>query len=476
MAKSPRVTSSHFSFDPPLSAPRKRSRLTTTKSDHEKLSHPSEFMNNVITDDLLTEILIRIQNPKCLIQYSTVSKRWFSLIFNPQFIPTFSHYHHHHQKSLLKHKNHFYYSQPYTILLQESTVLRERAQNSAARKFYHDHSHQIFSKISKILYKTPASSFLNFLPPGPGSNKVRASFNDLLLVSVDSHSESRILFICNPLTRQWLELPKPPLPIINYQRCGLICEPSTCDKQLGCVNTLKYRLRVVLVNLFDYYYKDNEIHYKFQIFCSETGKWSESTVSLSSKIDNYNGDLVACNGILHWLNGRVFPDFIVAFDPFHGEKQYHLIDLPVEIKRPYTSLEPYMERLHLGVCRGRLRLSLLFNHKNVSFELRVWELSDHYETASSWSLVHKASIDFGEQFVYDLKMLAFHPNNDHVIFLLCNNYLVKKYKILNNELEHVGELQGGKSLSLGELLGLGERLSVFSLLHPPWSTPMPAFQ
>lgn len=150
-------------------------------------------MNNVIPDDLLIEILIRIQNPKFLIQYSTVSKRWFSLISNTQFISKVMH--HQHQKSQLNHENH---SQTYTFLFQIKM---------GGNNFYR--FYQIFFKTSRILNRIPSSNcFLNFLPPVPGPNKVTVSSNDLLLVS-PSHVESKIFYICHCL-----------LPKTAYHRCG----------------------------------------------------------------------------------------------------------------------------------------------------------------------------------------------------------------------------------------------------------------
>ena len=155
------------------------------------------------------------------------------------------------------------------------------------------------------------------------------------------------------------------------------------------------------------------------------------------------------------------PEFLIAFDPFHDEKHWHVINLPAEIEG-CRSWQSYMDKWCLGVCRGRLRISRLFKFGKTSFKLKVWELSD-YKTASPWLLVHKTSID-GKK-IMNMNVLAFHPNNYDIVFLLCDHYQVKKYNMLNNEFEHVGEFQGGKS-------EIPDDLSFFFL----WPTPIPAVQ
>ncbi|PON52886.1 F-box domain containing protein [Parasponia andersonii] len=188
-----------------------------------------KFMNNVITDDLLIEILIRVQIPKFLIPYSIVNKRWLSLISDPRFISIFIHQHH--QKSQLNNANQSsnYHSQPHKVLLQN------------------------------------LSSFLDFLPDGPRLQR------PIVGLSLGRYSffKQKFLYICNSLTRQWLPLPKLEV-VVGYQRFGLIYEPSSCDERLGCINTLEYRLRVVLVNNF--YRLECIPHNKIDIFCSETWK------------------------------------------------------------------------------------------------------------------------------------------------------------------------------------------------------------
>ncbi|PON77603.1 Malic oxidoreductase [Parasponia andersonii] len=184
--------------------------------------------------------------------------------------------------------------------------------------------YKLFSEQSKILpgkSSSFTSGYLRFLPSP--SVITRGSSKDLLLFS-RSITE---YYVCNPLTNQWLPLPKtPPNSTI---RCGLVCDPKSTS-----VNTM---YRVVLI--YDDISLVNEFKVSMYIFCSKTGQWNTSTLLfplnpliLWHSSVGWHRRAIASNGILYWLCGYIRA--IVAFDPFKCtdcSKRFCLIAFPVGV-------------------------------------------------------------------------------------------------------------------------------------------------
>ncbi|KAL5565535.1 hypothetical protein UlMin_028699 [Ulmus minor] len=415
----------------------------------------SQFVSNV-TDDLLSEILIRLPNCRDAVQCKSVCKRWCSLISSPLFIHRFIH-----QKSLVSNSHlsmllfqrHSYedISMPYPFGSEDRSMPYP----------FDSQFCQIFPEKLKIFRE----SFLNFLPCDV---VIRASFHDLLLVSQSSNP--RDLYICNPLTRKWHALPQAPLGNTDYYRCGLVCLPYNCNKREKCTTSAHYKYKVVV-------FQDDDCECPDQppvvaIFCSETAQWSELVdlrlppplkrwTQISGQPWSLN-QIVVCNGILHWLESShtLCWEGIVAFDPFTdvAEKRCSFIDLPLDINhsRPFNM----MAYICLGTFRGRLRLSQLTG----DYGLKVWELGEYYQNAeTSWSLVPNVSLTIGLPRTF---LLALDPSNSSVVFLFCNNELFRC------------DMSEGKNENFGQfpvdIVIPSMSLSIFHLMHSSWPTPVPA--
>ncbi|POO00425.1 F-box domain containing protein, partial [Trema orientale] len=73
-----------------------------------------EFLNND-RDEILFEIFIRLPNGQSAFQYSSVCKRWYSIICTSTFIRSFIHIHGHICPQFL---NNYYCSRPFTLLFR----------------------------------------------------------------------------------------------------------------------------------------------------------------------------------------------------------------------------------------------------------------------------------------------------------------------------------------------------------------------
>ncbi|KAL5563953.1 hypothetical protein UlMin_033700 [Ulmus minor] len=411
----------------------------------------SQFMSN-LTEDLLSEILLGLPNCRFAVQCKTICKRWCSLISSPEFISRFIH--HRHQKSLDSD------SHLSKLLFQNHTSIPQDSQFC-----------QVFPGKSKIFREI----FLNFLP---SYTAIRASFNDLLLVSEPSNS--RDFYICNPLTRKWLALPQAPRGITDcYIRCGLVCFPNNCSNQEKCATNVRYRYKVVVVG----YYNPTCVFRKFvrrppvvTIFCSENGQWSElvdfrlpSPLNCLTQIAalawTYNQ--VACNGILYWVESSdtIRWEGLVAFDPSTDvvEKQCSFVAPPIDID---LSLEyNNIVCVRLGTFQGRLRLSQRCKVGDC-LGLKVWELREYDQNAqTSWSLVHNVALEIGLPLPW-IFVLALHPSNTNIVFLLWNDE-VFQYDISERKNKKLGKFP--VSITMPSMT-----LSIFPLMHSSWPTPVPA--
>ena len=387
----------------------------------------SKFMS-LFTDDLLLEIFVRLPDCKSIIQCSIVCKGWWYVISYQKydFIRTRFVDHYQHKQQYL----------PYTFVF--------RCHKHLVIPFY-----QFFSEKSKILHGKSSLydiTYLSFLPWSEVT--ILGSSKDLLLFSRSQTD----YYICNPLTKQWLSLPKAPQN--NVTLSGFVCDPK-------CVNM---RYRVVLMGAS---FSNVENQYKFcaTIFCSETGQWNQSTFLLSRR--EWHRRLVESNGILYWLFGTLKSEGIVAFDPFKSighPTQCCLIQFPVGFGRGWRAQAIHV---HIGVVQGRLRLSQMFRIKRLGFVLKIWELVnyDYDNDDASWLLVHDVRVT--RRKTNQMFVVAFHPINGDVIFLFRDNDIYQYYisEDLNEIVGGFPELQ--KTAASGSL-------DVFSLVHPLWPTTIPS--
>ncbi|KAL5579708.1 hypothetical protein UlMin_012150 [Ulmus minor] len=379
------------------------------------------------------------------------------------------------EKYPVKFEDHHARDQPFTLLFRRSNAYS--CDYHCSKTFYH-----LFSEESKVLHGKSSSppSYLEFLPKYV---VIKASFDDLLLVANYCY-----YYICNPLTKNWLELPEPPqlsknlYPEVIYTGFGLVCKSSSIsNKQLGCSTNADYNYKVVLISglaLFEEPFREVDAPPVFKfiatIFSSDTGRWRECEISYSRKISfvpREHTDVVVSNGIMYWLEGRLEFKGIVAFDPFNeiGSKRCCFVDFPAQFCRGWRASE---DRVCLGVVCGQLRLSQLFKARKSCFLLRIWELNHNNNGTVSWVLHHEARllVDSSEM-TGEMVLLALHPINGAIVFTLLGDH-VCQYNILERKLESFFQHKDGYILYLMKIAKNKKFISAFTLVHPPWPTPI----
>uniref|UniRef100_A0A2N9EDJ8 F-box domain-containing protein n=1 Tax=Fagus sylvatica TaxID=28930 RepID=A0A2N9EDJ8_FAGSY len=443
-------SSTDLSSEDSILYPCRKTREEPDPDDHDSI-HLSEPEINKLPDAMLFEILSRLPC-RLALQCKSISKRWYSLISDPSFIRGFCH-------------RHRKYSDPFTFLLQCGIdVVFVPSENSDL--YLHCCGGEF--------------DFLNFLPFMERPRKIcpcriEAAFNDLLLVSREvppiCFTE---YYICNPLTKQWLMLPSRRTRIVMV---GFICEPYS-DKELAIAN---YRYKVVRWICCPFESKFYTSELQMEIFSSETGEWSNFVVSLPrgrrfnpiwSNIKRIidikriiEAGVVACNGMLHWLDvdreDKMIEGF-VAFDPWDVDEEDKMIEAVV-VFDPFNEnaeqclryIDPPIEFLRdkhfsFGVFQGRLRI-----------------FQSDFQVVALFLCLGTRGLR--------VHFLAFHPKDGEIVYLrFWNSVVLWNMRTMVWKIE--GQL-GRRGVVLprrsSRYLAHVPANSVFLLGKPSWPTPVP---
>lgn len=215
---------------------------------------------------------------------------------------------------------------------------------------------------------------------------------------------------------------------------GLVCYPYFCVEKGGCTCTTGDRCSFKLVCIHKH--SDNWYVLTVDIFCYESGKWSQRRVFTRRILNSlsWSDSLVAYRGILHWVN---CDQTIFACDPLKKPWRLNVIDTPADGKE-----------ISIGVCRGKLQMSQLqldtlnpfADNSAKAVSLSVWELEDY--DAGKWRLEHMVylkdmvsvnSEDYLRMIkdarkpldpVKMVKLLAFHPHDVDIVYLIFLKWLV----------------------------------------------------
>ncbi|KAF4352345.1 hypothetical protein G4B88_000948 [Cannabis sativa] len=443
---------------------------------------PKESINDILNNRILVEIFVRINDFRSLVQCRLVCKYWFSLINSNQY----------RQRKIIYHYN-TQSKSPVTLLFGNS-YRHLRFDEIPFFRFLTPESRVLHGKSSKTNFQNlinflvspstawKANYYLNFLPPQ--KLFLLSSLDDLLLLFCSSKKHTHFL-ICNPLTRQWIQLPIFPLTSQECKRC-LALEGSGGLVRDSTRSVIRYKIIVL------WYNKNNEgrrrrsnrEEYTAMTFCFHTRKWSRSNFFLiGKKLDDEN--YISCNGMVHWLETK--NDLItkrayriIAIDPFkypNHPKYFRYFNFPPDLDTSILDTIQGRLTVRIGVVRGRLRLSQLNLVGRKSFLLKVWEFnydphsSDEDEKSSlKWSLVHKVE-EVKWKASHHLSVAAFHGDNENIIFLLRNSYIIYQYDILRNETTKIGQFISEEHRSTSYLFYW--KLQVYTILHPPVPTPLP---
>ncbi|GAB4831297.1 hypothetical protein Ancab_005311 [Ancistrocladus abbreviatus] len=420
-------------------------------------SCPSNCSINNLTDSLLNEIFCRLPCASAF-QCKCVCKRWQSLISHPYFTRCFIDHHcrtsdHHHPL-------------PFTLVLRFN--------------YFHDNSpddskgviHQKILAVSENNAFQSNSFFLNFLPCFRSSSywsqlSVVASWKDLLIVGCSRLQT--VYFICNPLTRQWLELPLVSKYLNDSNTLvGFVLDGCADAQEEYCsvnVATAQFEYKLVCISDTGIGLTTRQSSASAWIFSSVIGEWSKSEVPLSlfnpRSVETGGTNGVAFKRMLHWINGKA----ILVYDP-DSNNQFRSIVLP-------TSLRTTNARL--GVSQEHLCVTQLKPEVHGYFVM-VWKLQDYNNNnnTGTWCLEFKACLR--EMVTVDSfrpcwassesELLALHPYDGGVAYLRDGNEVyvcnlqTRTLKMVRNEIVD-------RHYTI-------RRNSVFPLAHPCWPTPVPS--
>ncbi|XP_021824988.1 putative F-box protein At2g02030 [Prunus avium] len=422
-----------------------------------------------LPDHILVEILCRLPQ-KSTSQYKCVSKNWYLLISDPYFFRRFLCIQHERQNPI-KH----------TLIFSDNTDRKTDFFSIEEQLGLHSKHRRKFS--------------FSFLPCYGATGReplVVGTYKDLVCCCATWYNQ-RDYYICNPYTKQWVALP--PTPRCHKEvRAGFICNPKhqndDDDIDIGDrkQESNRYRYKIVQIIIPMVNYATPNFQFNLQMFCSESGKWTEAVALSPQSFVSLSADAgVAHNGMLYWRGH----DFIFGLDPFSNDNPNTSSSMITDDTVDHHTFhcrfigKPDEERRarfdFLGVCRGRLRMCQLFvyytldgrNHHGVS----IWELKedDHdHEANNKWCLVH---IVYTDQIVSETPLMSryknvgfwertimvqdFDPNNEHVLYLQLFNRQVM-YDLRTRTLEVV------MLWPFSAIVCLGKR--VFTFVIPWWPT------
>ncbi|KAJ9172429.1 hypothetical protein P3X46_015670 [Hevea brasiliensis] len=250
------------------------------------------------TDDLLIEILTRVPT-KPLLKFKCVSKRWLSLISNPQFGAS----HFLFQQRLNPSPtalliNDFYYNAPNFHIIPLNTEKLHLSFDYL--NFPHVHIHQSSNGLLLLCSSFLVSPTEKFLPDYH-SGVYRCSS------VVTDDDRGFVYFLCNPTTRQFkrISFPSPlkqklriPYPLLYYQH-HVMCICVAFDPKRSPYYKIIVMLKMIKSTVEIYTYS------------SETDSWTSRTTDVTDLcidgefspiklgIGFYSG--FYCNGAIHWF-------------------------------------------------------------------------------------------------------------------------------------------------------------------------------
>ncbi|CAI0396194.1 unnamed protein product [Linum tenue] len=304
---------------------------------------------------------------------------------------------------------------------------------------------------------------------------VEGSSNGLLLCSPNDYSR-RLYYICNPLTKQWLALPRsPPRRRHHYVQVGFICDPFyhvQYDGEDGSV-TLNDRFGVKVVRLP--FFLGNEegspIEMEVEIFSSQTGCWTTSTVMLPKRLrfDEYNPQIaIPHNGRLYWF---VEPCDILIYDLSKNEFLLESHELPSFAMRSFFYWNRQLvEFKGFSLCQGSFWVG-----QTEKWLLRVFNLRN-----GEWFLTHDVHIlhdmycssSLARQSVQrsyaGIEFRSMHPVDPNVAYLSVDGEILEcDFRNRTIKVEAEIENYGQDSLQLVYWF------NVLTFPLPLWPTPLP---
>ncbi|CAL1375818.1 unnamed protein product [Linum trigynum] len=370
-----------------------------------------------LDDNLVLAILTRLPNPRSVFRCKSVCKRWNSLISTPYFLPNF---------------------------------LRHIAAHGSDDEF-------------PLLFPQSHRETMGFLPITEDYRdhfRVLASCDDLILCGLTTkwhESAGSWLFVCNPFTNQWVNLPVAYIEdreeVLQRQRImvGFVCQPcyTYCGFKDRVLIDSQFKFRVVLLYVV-------EGTYSCDVFCSELGQWVERFDPIQEGIEHFvtsenHITLPSFNGKIYWK--AIDSHQLVGYDPFDIDGAPEFIDYSGLLDSHPTQLVCGVD---IGVSKGSLHL-IVAEHTvdDVSCVdgLSVWRLGDK----GNWEMKNRMLLKSmwgrfklqknsrgGLMSSLEVKgTLGMHPSKPEIVYLAYANFgacYAVSCNLNSGELELCGDL------------------------------------
>ncbi|GAB2275202.1 hypothetical protein Dimus_009964 [Dionaea muscipula] len=398
-------------------------RMDSANADMVSIGRIKGFCDADLPDWFLSEILLHLP-VKCLFRFKCVSKRWQQLISEPSFGCSYNR--RNHESST--------YSLPWTFLFFCTT----RSLYAAFHLCNLGHHNNLLSSVLE---------FVEGKHRAPRSGRVLACNSGLLLCHAAQCGKD-LYYVCNPLTRQSVSLPRHP-QLHKWVSIGFVV-----GQEEDC--------RFHVVRIAEFSGSSNVLD--LEIFSSSVGKWVErkllcvSPVMLSIR----QREAVPYKGILHW---REYNNKIIAYDPNKNTDQCRLLDMPKDRDRDAEGV--------LGVSGESLRYLEVRRRVHDRGMISVWMVKDYQ--LGEWDLEYRTSVDYSpitrallSNRGFLLRPLAFHPVEPDMVYLAFNDSIVVLHNLATKSLEPVEFDSRGECYRLAYL----DLSTIFPFVLQPWPTPV----
>ncbi|KAJ8630459.1 hypothetical protein MRB53_023782 [Persea americana] len=355
-----------------------------------------------IDDDVLMEIVSRLP-PKPQTRFKSVSKTWHSLV-----------------SSIILH------SKPKSPLSGLFIQMKASFRRPGSTHYL---------PIRDDDDETYTDPTFSFLPSHPPKCIVDSRDGFILLSSSPTNSRQNEYFLCNPVTRQWLSLPLPPIRVCRNSAGSLRVHVALVFDDPTYLSSREFKVirfcsgpvidMVTSAGGEDEDYNPlphRGVDLCVDIYSSKTGQWAQSKASVKNRPTFY---------LLDWppvlFDGAIYlsaaPQQVLRFDIEEESSQF--LFLPNELR-----WSRFMEHLcgdfkHPMSCLGLCEGCLCYAYHNCS-DMQVWVFDDG--RSGDWVLKHHVDLrifgfldrplvhsgNFKDHLKIPFDILAFHPSLDAV--------------------------------------------------------------
>ncbi|CAI9113333.1 OLC1v1013915C1 [Oldenlandia corymbosa var. corymbosa] len=340
----------------------------------QEMKRLTYMLNNDISIEVLSRLPVKI-----LHKMKLVCKEWRSMISDHSFV-----------RSLLQRK------EPLTgFFFQESHT-------------WVDEDIDRISYLSLETLKVHCSAF-DFLPE---KVVLLASCNGLVCCRSSFPSSRPLLYVCNPLNREWISLQW----IHPSQRANVALDFDPFQVPTGDASV---SFKVVAVNQSTNI--NGESEYSFDVYSSETGDWMRSAARCLCEHHLLSNKGIFVDGYLYWLTDG---DAILMFNPEIGFSA--LIAIPL----PLIAFDSKPE-MCIGESKGNLHFVFLSGEG-----LQLWVINDPF--TSTWDLCVSISLkeleEVNPMFPFDFsdKMKRHQGDKHFVVHLLAYKDDILFFRLLTS--------------------------------------------